>query len=121
MLCRLRSLELRGNAIGDGTAPHHLLPAARRFGRGQKLSDGTPVLTGTASIDGDTAVPELAPRLARSQGSPPGRLHVLDHISVGQRGPGDETVSVTFGDDFGELYPFTLVEKLDAITEVLDW
>ena len=84
-------------------------------------ADGTPVLTGTASIDGDTAVTELAPRLARSQGSPPGRLHVLDHISVGQRGPGDETVSVTFGDDFGELYPFTLVEKLDAITEVLDW
>ena len=84
-------------------------------------ADGTPVLTGAASIDGATAVTELAPRLARSQGSPPGRLHVLDHISVGQRGPGDETVSVTFGDDFGELYPFTLVEKLAAITEVLDW
>ncbi|MDP6649580.1 MAG: hypothetical protein QF796_05520 [Acidimicrobiales bacterium] len=84
-------------------------------------ADGTPVLTGTASIDGDTTATELAPRLIRSQGSPPERLHVLDRISVGQRGPGDETITVAFGDDFGEMYPFSLADKLAAITEPLDW
>ena len=30
VLCRLRSLELRGNAIGDGTTPHHT-PAGGRI------------------------------------------------------------------------------------------
>jgi len=84
-------------------------------------ADGTPVLTGTASIDGDASATELAPRLARMRESPPGRLHVLDRISVGQRGSGDETVTVGFDDDFGEMYPFSLTDKLAAITEPLDW
>lgn len=37
------------------------------------------------------------------------------------RGPGEETVTVTFDEDFGELYPFTLTQKLGKITEPSPW
>ena len=84
-------------------------------------ADGTPVLTGTASVGPDHPETALAPRLARAFGAPPDRLHVLDQLSVGQTGPGDETITVGFDDDLGEMYPFSLADKLDRITEPLDW
>ena len=96
-------------------------PAARSARIDAAKADGTPVLTGTASVGPDHPETELGPRLARAQGSPPERLHVIDLLSVGQTGPGDETVTVTFEEDFGELYPFSLAQKLDRITEPLDW
>ena len=96
-------------------------PAARSVRIDATKADGTPVLTGTASMGPDHPETELGPRLARAQGSPPERLHVIDLLSVGQTGPGDETITVTFEEDFGELYPFSLAQKLDLITEPLDW
>ena len=96
-------------------------PAARTVRIDATKADGTPVLTGTASVGPDHPESELGPRLARAQGSPPERLHVIDLLSVGQTGPGDETITVTFEEDFGEPYPFSLAQKLDLITEPLDW
>ncbi|MCH2426853.1 MAG: hypothetical protein MK177_05915 [Acidimicrobiales bacterium] len=106
--------EVRATISADG-------PAAGIVRIDAAKADGTPVLAGTASLGPDHPETELAPRLARAQGSPPERLHVIDLLSVGQTGPGDETIAVTFEDDFGELYPFSLAEKLDLITEPLDW
>ena len=84
-------------------------------------ADGTPVLTGTASVGPDHPDTALAPRLARATAESPGDLHVIDILSVGMTGPGDESVTVTFDEDFGDLYPFSLAHKLDRITEPSPW
>ncbi len=84
-------------------------------------ADGTPVLTGSASVGPYHLETALAPRLGRAVANPPTDLHVIDVLSVGMKGPGDETVTVTFDEDFGELYPFTLMQKLGKITEPSPW
>ncbi len=84
-------------------------------------SDSTKVLTGTASVDGNRTNTELASRLAKSQESLPTDLHIIDLITVGQRGPENETISIKFDKEFSSAYPFTLLDKLDAITEPHDW
>ncbi len=78
-------------------------------------ADGTPVLTGTASIgDGPT---ELSERLGAAVARP-AELFIVDQLVVGQVGANaNEIVSMGFDDHMGELYPFTLREKLAAITE----
>jgi hypothetical protein len=80
--------------------------------------DGTPVLTGTASVGGsaDTA---LAPRLAKARDHPPPRLQVLDQLRVGQRGAEVDVVDTSADVHYGDLYPFTLADKLASITEHL--
>jgi len=84
-------------------------------------ADGTPVLTGTASVGPHHPETALAPRLARATAEPPTGLHVIDVLAVGMTGPGDETVTVTFDEEFGELYPFSLAQKLERITEPSPW
>ncbi len=84
-------------------------------------ADGTPVLTGTASIGpehGDTA---LSLRLAGVQATPPGQLYIIDRMTVGQRGAREEVAGVGFDDHLGDLYPFTLRQKLATITEQLGY
>ncbi len=86
----------------------------------QKI-DGTPVLEGTASIDGDLSATALAPRLAKAQANPPGELFIIDQMRVGQKGAEPETITVDFDDHLGNLYPFTLRQKLERITEPITW
>lgn len=81
-------------------------------------SDGTPVLTGTASAGDASGPTELDQRLA--QLGDPGPLHVVDRLEVGMRDEGI-TVSVEFDEPNGSGYPFTLNEKLDCITEPHQW
>lgn len=83
-------------------------------------ADGTPVLTGTASVDPD-AETALAPRLAKAMANPPDRLHIVDRITVGQRGAVEETISTEPDVHYGDLYPFTLERKLETMTETLSW
>lgn len=83
-------------------------------------ADGTPVLEGTASVGPDHGATALSARLAEAQARAPGALHVIDTLRVGQRGPGDEVVCVGFDDHQGDLYPFTLRDKLARITERID-
>lgn len=80
--------------------------------------DGTPVLTGTASVEphGET---ELDARRARAR--EPGELFILDQLSVGQRSRQPVTVSVDMDSPNGDLYPFSLRQKLDVITERTPW
>ena len=80
-------------------------------------TDGTPVLEGTASIDGDASTTALAGRLAKSQERDPGELHIIDQLTVGQKGEEAETITIQFDDHLGNLYPFSLAQKLSKITE----
>ena len=84
-------------------------------------TDGTPVLTGTASVDGERDTTALAPRLAKAQANPPADLVILDRLSVGQVGLADSTVSTDPDQHHGKLYPFSLRQKLASITETLSW
>ena len=82
-------------------------------------ADGSPVLTGTASVGETTEPTECEQRLASAR--PPERLVILDQLHVGQRGRAPERVSTGYDDPGGELYPFTLAQKLELITEPLPW
>jgi len=82
--------------------------------------DGTPVLTGTASVGADAGETEIAGRIARLR--PPQRLVLLRDLKVGQKGAaGREPVRMAFDQHMGDLYPFTLDAKLAAITEPCAW
>ncbi|HEX2578290.1 MAG TPA: hypothetical protein VHK88_18235 [Aquihabitans sp.] len=80
--------------------------------------DGSRVLTGTASV-GRHDPTELEGRLARL--GDPGELFVVDRLAVGQRSAEPVTASVDMDTPNGELYPFSLRQKLDAITEPSPW
>ena len=81
--------------------------------------DGTEVLIGTASIRGDVESSEIATRIARLR--PPGPLVVLRDLRVGMKGKGLEEVRMDFDQHMGALYPFSLNQKLDRITESSPW
>ena len=80
--------------------------------------DGTPVLAGTASIGRDTTT-ELDIRRERGL-QDPGDLHIVDQLEIGMT---TDPVTVTMENDShnGALYPFTLAQKLDSITERSPW
>jgi hypothetical protein len=82
-------------------------------------ADGTPVLTGTASVGPDHPPSELEGRLGRL--GDPGELFVVDRLEVGMRI--DEGLVVSMGHDErnGSSYPFSLAEKLERITEPHPW
>lgn len=81
-------------------------------------ADGTPVLAGTASV-GSNDQTELEQRL--SGAGDPGELHIVDQLSVGQRSAPTPAVSVDLETPNGGLYPFSLRDKLAAITERSPW
>jgi hypothetical protein len=83
-------------------------------------SDGTPVLVGTASVGPDYGVTEVSDRMAKLR--PSGQLVILSELKVGQRGTANgETVSLGFDEPKGNLYPFSLNDKLKMITEPSPW
>jgi hypothetical protein len=81
-------------------------------------SDQSPVLTGTASLGPDHADTELDRRRAGQHA--PGDLYVIDRLEVGMQRD-DGVVSMTFDESNGDLYPFSLSEKLARITEPHPW
>ena len=81
--------------------------------------DGTPVLTGTASVGLDHDTTELESRMERLR--PFDRLVILRDMNVGDRGAEDERVSMDFDQHLGKSYPFTLNDKLAVITEDSPW
>ena len=83
-------------------------------------SDGTPVLTGTASVD-PAATTELGERLVKMQARDPGDLFIVDQLTVGQTSRASSPVSIDMDTDNGTLYPFSLRSKLGAITESCSW
>jgi hypothetical protein len=81
-------------------------------------ADGTPVLTGTASVGPDYGQTELEAR--RAAQAEPNELFIVDQLRVGMRRQ-DGLASISFGDDNGPGYPFSLSEKLEKITEPHPW
>jgi hypothetical protein len=85
--------------------------------------DGTPVLTGTASVGlpqaGDPPS-EIAQRITRLR--PSAGLVINRDLRVGQRGAGNpEAVRMGMHQHMGPHYPFTLAQKLAVITEPCAW
>jgi hypothetical protein len=79
-------------------------------------ADGTPVLEASASLGpGPTLLDER-----RAQLRPPERLLILEDVKVGMAGP-DEPIRMDPDQHMGALYPFSLNQKLAAITETSPW
>ena len=83
---------------------------------GAEKRDGTPVLTGTASLGPDYGDTEISQRIARLR--PSAQLVILSELTAGQKGAGNpESVIMDFDQNMGQMYPFTLNQKLEVITE----
>lgn len=82
-------------------------------------ADGTPVLEASASLGQDTGPTLLEQRMAALR--PPGRLLILEDLNVGMTGAQDEVVRMDPDQHMGALYPFSLNQKLAAITETSAW
>ena len=83
---------------------------------GAEKEDGTPVLTGTASVGPDYGETEITARMSRLR--PSEQLVILSDLKVGQLGAGNpESVRMEFDQNMGSMYPFSLSEKLQAISE----
>ncbi len=84
-------------------------------------ADGTPVLTGTASVGAGPHPPsEITQRIAKLR--PPQQLVINRDLRVGQQGAGDpEPVRMAHGQHMGPHYPFSLADKLQVITEPCAW
>ncbi len=83
---------------------------------GAEKRDGTPVLTGTASVGPDFGKTEIDHRLARLK--PSEQLVILADLTVGQQGAANpEDVVMDFDQHMGPMYPFSLNQKLARITE----
>ena len=97
-----------------------LAPGSTLTRVGAEKRDGTPVLTGSASLGPDHGETEIDARMARLR--PSEQLVILSDLHVGQPGDGNpEAVVMDFDQHMGALYPFTLNEKLAVITEPHDW
>ena len=96
-------------------------PSQPRFVRlHAEKRDGTPVLTGTASIGDATGLPhELPLRIAKLR--PPTGLVINRDLRVGQHGAVVEKIRMGFDTHMGDHYPFTLADKLKVITEPSPW
>lgn len=81
--------------------------------------DGTPVLSGTASIG--TAHPESELDRRRAKLNPSEQLVILSDVNVGMKGKNEELVIMDFDQNMGHLYPFSLNNKLQTITENSPW
>jgi hypothetical protein len=82
-------------------------------------ADGTPVLSGTASV-GDTVRTELDDRRERAPDDP-GVLHIIDQLEIGMTAGQPVDTAMGFDETNGLLYPFTLAQKLSKITEPCSW
>ncbi len=76
--------------------------------------DGTEVLHGTASVGSDGAATALDQRLTELK--PLADPVILHDVKLGMK-TGRQTVRMGFDQNMGELYPFSLSEKLKVITE----
>lgn len=81
--------------------------------------DGTAVLEASASLSPAPGSTLLEQRLAKLR--PPGELRILADLRVGMTGVEDERVRMDPEQNMGALYPFSLAQKLEHITESSPW
>lgn len=82
-------------------------------------ADGTPVLEASASLGPESGASLLEQRMARLR--PPEKLVILSDLHVGMTGALDEQVQMAAHQHMGKLYPFSLRQKLERITEHVAW
>lgn len=82
-------------------------------------ADGTPVLEASASIGPHHGQTLLDQRMAKL--TPPGPLVILQDLRVGMKSTKDELVTMGADQNMGALYPFSLNQKLERITEYSHW
>jgi len=82
-------------------------------------ADGTQVLEASATLGPDHGETLLEARMAKLR--PAGELVILADLSVGMTGRVDEPVKMSADQNMGALYPFSLTEKLEKITERSAW
>ncbi len=109
------NMVVEGDELRAGLEPVSATLARITAGK----ADATPVLTGTASIGREDRT-ELDPRRERAL-EDPGQLHIVDQLEVGMQVSVPEPVTMGFDDRNGNLYPFTLAQKLERITERSSW
>lgn len=94
-------------------------PGATRVRCWAEKADGTPVLEASASLSPDDGPTLLDERMARLR--PPERLVILADLQVGMQGAREERVRMDADQHMGDLYPFSLNQKLERITENSPW
>jgi hypothetical protein len=82
-------------------------------------ADGTPVLEASASVGPGHGETLLEQRMAKLR--PPEKLVILADLRVGMTGAADERVRMDADQHMGALYPFSLKQKLERITEISPW
>lgn len=109
------------NMVVEGEAVRAIIEprsAAEAYCRAEK-GDGTPVLEASATLGPDHGETLLEARMAKLR--PAGELVILADMDVGMTGPEGELVRMDPDQHMGNLYPFSLNEKLAKITEPMDW
>lgn len=94
-------------------------PGATRVRAWAEKADGTPVLEASASLGPDDGDSLLDQRMAKLR--PPEKLVILADLEVGMGGAEDEPVVMAADQHMGNLYPFSLNQKLERITENSPW
>lgn len=94
-------------------------PGATRVRAWAEKADGTPVLEASASLGPDDGPTLLDERMAKLRA--PEKLVILADLQVGMTGAGDEHVRMDAKQHMGDLYPFSLAQKLEGISENSPW
>lgn len=94
-------------------------PGAARTRVWVEKADGVAVQEASASLGPDHRETLLEARLREMR--PHGPLVILANLKVGMTGAQDEIVRMDPGQHMGALYPFSLNDKLKAITETSPW
>jgi hypothetical protein len=94
-------------------------PGATQARAWAEKGDGTPVLEASASLGPDHGTTLLEQRMAQLR--PPEKLVILSDLHVGMTGAQDELVRMDADQHMGKLYPFSLTQKLQRITEHSSW
>lgn len=94
-------------------------PGATRVRCWAEKADGTPVLEASASLGPDDGPSLLDERMAKLR--TPEKLVILADLKVGMTGKQDEPVRMHADQHMGNLYPFSLAQKLERITENSPW
>jgi hypothetical protein len=113
--CHYKNMVVEGEQVRAFVKP----VAERRAECWAEKADGTPVLEASATLGPDHGETLLEARMAKLR--PAGDLVILADLEVGQTGLEDEPICMAADQNMGALYPFSLTEKLQKITERSPW
>lgn len=113
--CHYKNMVVEGEEVRAFIRP----VSANRVECWAEKADGTPVLEASATLGPEHGETLLEARMAKLR--PAGDLIILSDLSVGLTGKEDEPVMMALEQNMGALYPFSLAEKLEKITERSAW